>query len=76
MKCKCCNREQDLRFGFCFDCANAESIITEGVDMWDEEVTKEEGMSIILSKLKKILTIYGVVKIQVDEQQKTNNHEK
>ncbi len=64
MKCKCCNREQDLRFGFCFDCADAESIITEGVDMWDEEVTKEEGMSITLSKLKKILTIYGVVKIQ------------
>jgi molecular chaperone GrpE (heat shock protein) len=36
--------------------------------MWDEEVTKEEGMSITLSKLKKILTIYGVVKIQGGEQ--------
>jgi len=28
MKCKCCNRETtDLRFGFCFDCANGETII-------------------------------------------------
>jgi hypothetical protein len=36
-ECKCCNRDLDLRFGFCFDCATAESIIQEGLDMYDKE---------------------------------------
>ncbi len=62
MKCKCCNREKDLRLGFCFDCANAESILVEGVDMWEKEVPKEKGLSTGLSKLKHILKLYGVVK--------------
>lgn len=58
MKCKCCNREQELRFGFCFDCADAESIIAEGKTMWDEEVPKVEGLSTHLSKLQYILKKY------------------
>jgi hypothetical protein len=62
MKCKCCNREKDLRFGFCFDCANAESIIVEGVDMWDKEVPKEQGLTNGMSKLKHILKFYSLVK--------------
>ena len=62
MKCKCCNREKELRFGFCFDCANVESIIEEGTDMWDKPVEKEEDMSLSMSKVKKILHIYGVIK--------------
>jgi hypothetical protein len=62
MKCKCCNRENDLRLGFCFDCANAESILVDGVDMYEKKVPKEEGLSTALSKLKHILKLYGVVK--------------
>lgn len=58
MKCKCCNREKDLRLGVCFDCANAESILVEGVDMWEKEIPKEEGLSTALSKLKHILSTY------------------
>jgi hypothetical protein len=61
MKCKCCNREEkELRFGVCFDCANAESIIAEGVDMWDNEIQKTEGLSLALSKVQHILNIYGL----------------
>jgi predicted MPP superfamily phosphohydrolase len=62
MKCKCCNREKDLRGGFCFDCANAESIIVEGVDMWDNEIPKIEGLSTSLSKLQYILKKFGITK--------------
>jgi len=64
MKCKCCDREQELRFGVCFDCADAESIITEGVDMWDNPVEKVEGLSEHLSKVRHILSLYGIVKKQ------------
>lgn len=62
MKCKCCNRKKELRLGFCFDCANAESIIEEGTDMWDKPIEKEEDMSLSMSKVKEILHIYGVTK--------------
>jgi hypothetical protein len=61
-QCKCCEREKELRFGFCFDCANAESVIAEGVDMYDNEITKEEGMSMSISKLKYILKKFNVIK--------------
>lgn len=62
MKCKCCNREKDLRFGVCFDCADAESIIVEGVDMYDKEVEKVEELSTGLSKVRHILNLYGIIK--------------
>jgi len=61
-QCKCCNRDLDLRFGFCFDCADAESIIEEGVDMYDKPIVKQEGMSTSMSKVQHILKKYGVVK--------------
>ena len=58
-QCQCCKREKELRFGFCFDCANAESIIEEGVDMYDEEIPKQEGMSTSMSKVHYILNLYN-----------------
>jgi hypothetical protein len=61
-QCKCCERELELRFGFCFDCADAESVIVEGVDMYDNEITKEEGMSMSMSKVKWILKKFNVIK--------------
>jgi hypothetical protein len=64
MNCKCCNREKDLRFGVCFDCADAESIVVEGVDMWDNEIPKQEGLSTGLSKVQHILRLYGVIQRQ------------
>lgn len=61
MKCKCCNREQDLRFGVCFDCAEAESVVVDGVDMYDKEIPQIDGLSKSLSKVQHILKLYGIV---------------
>ena len=61
-KCKCCQREKELRFGFCFDCADAESVIAEGVDMWENEIPQQEGMSKHMSKVHYILKKYEVIK--------------
>jgi len=36
MKCTICGEDKELRLGFCFDCAEAQSIIGEGVDMDDK----------------------------------------
>ena len=58
MQCKCCNREQELRMGFCFDCVESESVIQEGVDMYDTEIPKKEGLTIGISKLQYILQKY------------------
>ncbi len=61
MKCKCCNREEELRFGVCFDCADAESVIVEGVNMWDKKIPQKEDLSTGLSKLQYILSKFGIV---------------
>lgn len=61
MKCICCNREKDLRFGVCFDCADVESIIEEGVDVYDKEIPQVDGLSKSLSKVQHILKLYGIV---------------
>jgi len=63
MECKCCKREQELRFGFCFDCVNAESLIEEGVDMYDKSVVIQEGMSTSMSKVQAILRTYFPIEI-------------
>jgi hypothetical protein len=62
--CKCCGRNLELRFGVCFDCVDAESVIVEGVDMWDKEIPKIEGLSTSLSKLQYILKKFGITKNQ------------
>lgn len=62
MKCKCCNRESslnDIRMGFCWDCVEAESVIVEGVDMYDKEIPVVEGLSKGMSKLQYILKKYN-----------------
>lgn len=63
MKCKCCDRvTNDLRLGFCFDCATAESIIADGTDMFDEPITKQDGMSLEMSKVQAILKRFNIKK--------------
>jgi len=61
-QCKCCKRNQDLRMGYCFDCVEAESIIVEGVDMYDKPIAKQEDMSTAMSKLQYILMKFDVIK--------------
>jgi len=36
--CKFCKQKKDLREGGCFDCADAEAIIEEGLDMYDKGI--------------------------------------
>jgi len=60
-KCKCCNRDRgknDLRMGFCFNCVESESIIQEGVDMYDKEIPQTDGFTKGMSKLRHILRKY------------------
>lgn len=59
-QCKCCQREQELRFGFCFDCADCESAIEENVDMWDKEIPRINGFSDSMSKLHYVLKKFNV----------------
>ena len=57
-QCKCCKREKDLRMGYCFDCVEAESIIQTGLDMYDDEIQKVDGLTKGMSKLQHILKNY------------------
>ena len=57
-ECKCCGRTQDTRMGFCFDCVEAESVIVEGVDMYDKEIPLVEGLTKGMFKLQYILKKY------------------
>jgi hypothetical protein len=58
MKCKCCNREQELRMGFCFDCVESESVIVDGTNMYDDKINTIEGLSENMSKVKYIIKKY------------------
>lgn len=58
MNCKCCGRNKELRLGFCFDCVEAESIISTKLDMYDKPIKKEEDLSQSMSELKFILHKY------------------
>lgn len=57
-QCKCCGKIEDLRMGACWDCAESESVIAEGLDMYDQEIPKVDGMSSAMSKLQYILKKY------------------
>ena len=61
-QCKCCEREMELRMQYCFDCVDAESVIVEGLNMWDQKIPEEDGMSDAMSKLKYILKRFDVIK--------------
>ena len=59
--CKCCNQQKDLRLGICYDCADCESIIEEGLNMFDQEPAKIEGYSPSMAKLRYILERFNIV---------------
>lgn len=61
MKCKICEQERDLRSGVCFQCADCESVISDGSTMFDQEIPKVEGYSIHMAKLKYILKKFNLV---------------
>jgi len=61
-KCKCCENIRDLRMSFCFDCVDCESIIEEGVDMWDVPLERNIEMSMSMTKVKYILQKFKLLK--------------
>jgi hypothetical protein len=61
-ECKCCGRSRDTRMGYCFDCVDCESVIVDGVDMWDGEIPKIDGLSTNMSKLQYILKKFDLIK--------------
>jgi hypothetical protein len=61
-ECKCCGRSRDTRMGYCFDCVDCESVIVDGVDMWDEKIPKIDGLSTSMSKLQYILKKFDLIK--------------
>lgn len=61
-ECKCCGRTQDTRMGYCFDCVECESVIVEGLTMFDEEIPIVEGLTTNMSKLQYILNKFNVIK--------------
>jgi hypothetical protein len=60
-ECICCLRTLDTRLGTCFDCAESESILIDGTDMYDKSVPQIEGLSISLSRVRAILNKFGVI---------------
>ena len=60
--CGCCGYRSDTRIGFCFDCVECESVISEGLDMYDKPISKLKGYSTHMSKLRFILEKYRVKK--------------
>ena len=37
-KCKMCGKKSDLRFDWCFDCAEIQSVLVNGLDMYDKPI--------------------------------------
>lgn len=58
MKCKCCERELDLRLGACFDCANFEALIDDKKDMNDKPIERVIKGSDSLNILRAIIKNY------------------
>ena len=53
--CQICGDPVETRFGGCFRCADAESVIATGEDMWDKKVANTP-----MEKLKYVLKAYGI----------------
>jgi hypothetical protein len=57
-ECKCCGRIKECRMEFCWDCVESESVIEEGLNMYDEKVPEYHGLSNSMNKVKYILNKY------------------
>lgn len=56
MKCKICGSEKEVRIEVCFDCADAESIIAEGLDMFDKGINgKNEPAKTSMEKVQLLI---------------------
>jgi len=53
--CQICGDPVETRFGGCFRCADAESVIATGEDMWGRKVAETP-----MEKLRYVLKAYGI----------------
>ncbi len=54
-ECKSCGKRADLREGHCWECAEAESIIADGTDMYDTGMVFGEEERPAKSPMEKLL---------------------
>jgi hypothetical protein len=60
--CKICGRKLELRESVCFDCAEFESLIMTGLNMYDNPVERELDNTEAMNILYQIMKRYGVIK--------------
>lgn len=57
MECKICNKTKDTRMGVCFQCAEAESIISDGKDMYEKGIDGGDEPAVTpMQKLKLLIS--------------------
>jgi hypothetical protein len=63
MKCKCCGTDKGVHdiVGYCFNCAEIESVIVSGQDMYDQEIFVEETTGITIMDRVKYLIQKGII---------------
>ena len=71
-QCKCCGHNTDLRLGFCWECAECESVIADETDMREKEIPTYEGFSKHMNKLHYILTRFKTPKPPYPSTEKTS----
>jgi hypothetical protein len=71
-QCKCCGESKDLILGFCFDCAECESVLAEGLDMYDNSIPIYDGFSSHMNKLHYILVKFKTPKPPYPPKEKIN----
>ena len=63
--CKICGRTigaNAIRFGVCWDCTEAESIIDEGLDMYDKGLSNDNKPAITAMDKVRLLIARGCIK--------------
>ena len=57
-ECKFCGRQVELRFGGCWECANAQSILATGRDMFQDDIEGqvEIPVKIVNERLEKLIS--------------------
>lgn len=65
-KCRICKREaysaNTLRFGVCFRCAEAESIIDTGLDMYDKGLMNGDSPAVTAMDKVRLLAQRGILR--------------
>lgn len=53
--CLCCHRDMDLRMGYCWDCAEMQSVFIDGTDMYDNAIKTADNEPESITRLRYII---------------------